>query len=57
MKIARLHDKRAEVKAAGLIGRKIISPGMVLRAYAGALVFLAEALVIIGVNLLSLVGI
>jgi hypothetical protein len=57
MKIARLHDKRAEVKAAGLIGRKIISPGMILRAYAGALVFLAEALVIIGINLLSLIGI
>jgi hypothetical protein len=50
------HDKRAEVEAAGLIGREIISPGMVLRDYAGAFVFLAEALVIIGINLLSLIG-
>jgi hypothetical protein len=57
MKIARLHDERAETGAAGLIGRKFISPGRLLRARARALVLLAEAFVIIGINFLSLIGI
>jgi hypothetical protein len=55
--IARLYDKRAEIEAGGLIGRIIISPGRLLRARAGALVLLAEALVIIGIDFLSLIGV
>jgi hypothetical protein len=57
MIIARLYDERAEIEAAGLIGQIIISPGRLLGARAGALMLLAEALVIIGIDFLSLIGI
>jgi hypothetical protein len=55
--IVRLHDERAEIKAASRMGRKIVSPGRLLGARAGALMLFVEALVIIGIDLLSLIGI
>jgi hypothetical protein len=52
-----LYDERVEIEAARFIGRKIISSGSLLGVRAGALVLLEEALIIIGIDLLSLITI